>query len=153
MVTILLWCAWLWQPERQLRLHQAAFRRALEHRDWRRAAALIDPGYLDRWGFTRETGIRAGRRWLGQFFVLGISAGQQTVEITPAGGMATELWSLQGSGLEGAAMVMDRVNSLRAPFVFTWAHHGWPPWDWRLIRMDNAELELTPPPGAADELQ
>jgi hypothetical protein len=144
-VTIALRCIWLWQPERQLLLHQAHFRRALERRDWGRVEALLDPGYADRWGYTRTTGVREARQWLGEFFVLTITASAAGDQITPNGGAVTERWTIDGTGAEGAEMVKDNVNELQAPFVFQWKHASWKPWDWTLVRVDNPELNLSGP--------
>jgi hypothetical protein len=143
-VTIALRCLWLWQPERQLLLHQAHFRAAVEARDWGKIEALMDAGYADRWGFTRETGVREAREWLGQFFALTVTAEPVGDQLTAGGGTVTERWRIDGTGAPGAEMVEEAVNGLRAPFVFEWSHGSWKPWDWTLIRVDNAELNLPP---------
>jgi hypothetical protein len=142
-VIIALRCLWLWQPERQLLLHQAHFRAAVEDRNWKRMSAMIDPGYSDRWGYTHDSGIAAAQPWLGQFFALTITTPDSTDVLTADGGTVTERWHLDGTGAEGAAMVMDRVNQIKAPFVFTWKHVSWKPWDWKLVRIDNAEANLS----------
>lgn len=144
-VTIALRCLWLWQPERQLLLHQASLRAAVERRDWARVEALADPAYSDRWGYTRATGLREARQWLGQFFALTITPEAAGDQLTAAGGTVTERWRMEGNGLEGAALVKDRVNAVRAPFTFQWKHAGWQPWLWTLVRVDNPDLELTAP--------
>jgi len=144
-VTIALRCLWLWQPERQLLLHEAHLRRAVERRDWARVEALIDPAYADRWGYTRATAVRDARQWLGQFFVLTVTAEPAGDRLSPNGGTVTERWKIEGTGTEAAGMVTDRVNGLQAPFVFQWKHGSWKPWDWTLIRVDNPELDLSGP--------
>jgi hypothetical protein len=143
-VTIILRCLWLWQPERQLLLHQAHLRSAVEGREWSRVRDFIDPDYTDRWGYTRETGIAEAREWLGQFFALTVTAEPVSDELTGDGGTVTERWKLDGTGTEVAAMVLEHVNGVEAPFVFQWRHGSWKPWDWRLARVDNAELNLSP---------
>ena len=143
-VTIVLRCLFLWQPERQLLLHQAHLRAAVENRNWSRMEALIDPAYSDRWGYTRETGLRDARQWLGQFFALTITAEAVGHQLTPGGGTVTERWKMDGTGTAGAAMVSDRVNAIHAPFTFQWKHGSWKPWDWTLLRVDNPELEISP---------
>ncbi len=144
-VTIALRCLWLWQPERQLLLHQAHLRGAIEARNWGRVEALIDPAYADRWGYTRESGIREARQWLGQFFALTVTAEPAGDQWTADGGTVTERWSIDGTGAEGAEMVKENVNALHAPFVFQWRHGSWKPWDWTLVRVDNPELNLSGP--------
>ena len=142
---IALRCFWLWQPERQLLLHQAHFRAALEARDWSRVRALMDPAYADRWGYTRDTGIQEARQWLGQFFSLTITPSLSGDSLTPDGGTVTEQWRLDGTGTEAASMVVESANSAHASFTFQWKHASWKPWDWTLIRVDNPDLNLTAP--------
>ncbi len=88
-VTIALRCLWLWQPERQLLLHQAHLRSAIERRDWGRIEALVDPAYADRWGYTRPTAVRDARQWLGQFFSLTVTAQSVADQLTADGGTVT----------------------------------------------------------------
>ncbi len=145
MVTIALRCLWLWQPERQLLLHQSSFRYAIEHRDWARVQSLIDPTYSDRWGYTRDTGIAEARQWLGQFFVLTITPTPVSDQLTPGGGQVTEQWTLGGTGSEAAPEIIDRLNHVTTPFTFQWKHNSWKPWDWTLLHIDNPTLNLTSP--------
>jgi hypothetical protein len=111
-VTIVLRCLWLWQPERQLLLHQGHFRGAVERRDWARIRVMLDPDYADRWGHTRDTGIEDARQALGQFFVLTVTAEPESDELTPGGGTVTERWKIDGTGTEVAPLVEQRVNSV-----------------------------------------
>jgi hypothetical protein len=144
-VTIMLRCLWLWQPERQLLLHQAHFRGAVERRDWARIRTMLDPDYADRWGHTRDTGIEDARQALGQFFVLTVTAEPVSDELTAEGGTVTERWKIDGTGTELAPLVEQRVNAVETPFEFQWKHTSWKPWDWTLIRVDNAGLEWSEP--------
>jgi hypothetical protein len=144
-VTFTFRCLWLWQPPRQVLLHQAHLRDAVERRDWGKIESMLDPAYSDRWGYTRSTGVRDGRRWLGQFFALTINV--EPVAFQCAGGAATvtERWKMDGTGTEMASLVEQRVNTLHSPFVFQWKHRSWKPWDWTLIRIDNSDLDLPAP--------
>jgi hypothetical protein len=144
-VIILFRCLWLWQPERQLLLHQAHLRRAIERRDWTRVGALIDPGYSDRWGYTRDTGLRDARQWLGQFFALTVTVEPAGDQLSVNGGTVSERWKIDGTGTEAASLVMQSVNALHAPFAFQWKHGSWKPWDWTLTRVDNTDLALPAP--------
>jgi len=145
LATIALRCFWLWQPERQLLLHQSSLRGAIERRDWSKVQDLMDPAYADRWGYTRDTGVQAGRQYLGQFFALTVNAQLVDDQLTPDGGTVTERWQLDGTGTALAGMIEDYANQAHAPFVFQWRHRSWKPWDWTLMRVDNAELNLAPP--------
>jgi hypothetical protein len=144
LITIVLRLLWLWQPERQLLLHQAHLRDAVERRNWGRLEELIDPAYSDSWGYTRDTGMSEARQWLGQFFALTITAEPVEDHLTPGGGTVTERWKMEGTGTEAASMVVERVNGVADPFVFQWKRRSWKPWDWTLVRVDNAGLNLSP---------
>jgi hypothetical protein len=120
-VTILLRCLWLWQPERQLLLHQAHLRSAVERHDWAKIRTMVDADYADRWGHTRETGIEEARQALGQFFLLTVTVEGESDELTADGGMVTERWKIDGTGTEFAPMVEQHVNELQTPFEF----HVW----------------------------
>jgi hypothetical protein len=146
-ITIAMRCVWLWQPERQLLLHQAHLRSAIERRDWGKVEELIDPGYADRWGYTRTTGVQEARRWLGQFFALTVTAEPGGDQWVANGGTVTERWRIDGTGTEVTGMIKERVNSVQAPFVFQWKHGSWKPWDWTLVRVDNPQMELGNPEG------
>ena len=145
LATIAWRCFWLWQPERQLLLHQASFRDAIERRDWSKVQDLMDPAYADRWGYTRDTGVQAGRQYLGQFFALTVNAQLVSDQLTPDGGTITEHWQIDGTGTGLAGMIEEYANQAHAPFVFQWRHRSWKPWDWTLTRVDNAELNLAAP--------
>jgi len=144
-VTIALRCLWLWQPERQLLLHQAHFRAAVENRDWSRVESLMDPTYADRWGYTRETGVQEARQWMGQFFALTITAEPVADQLTPGGGTVTERWKIDGTGTDAALLVEQYVNQVQTPFLFQWRHNSWKPWDWSLLRVDNPGMNLSAP--------
>jgi hypothetical protein len=40
------------------------------------------------------------------------------------------------------AVVKERVNSLTTPFELQWRHISGKPWDWKLVRVSNPELEI-----------
>ena len=113
LVTIAFRCFWLWQPERQLLLHQAHFREAVERRDWGKVEALMDPAYSDRWGYTRSTGVREARQWMGQFFALTVNVEPAGDQFNASGGTVVERWRIDGNGTELATMVQERVDSIR----------------------------------------
>jgi hypothetical protein len=40
------------------------------------------------------------------------------------------------------AVVKERVNSLTTPFELQWRHISRKPWDWKLVRVSNPELDI-----------
>ena len=39
-------------------------------------------------------------------------------------------------------MMNERQNSLSTPFELQWRHVSGKPWDWKLVRVSNPELEI-----------
>src|SRR5688572_20180383 len=50
-----LYLLWLWQPERQVRLHTAHFLKKVERRNWEAATRFLAADYRDRWGHDRAS--------------------------------------------------------------------------------------------------
>lgn len=60
----------------------------------------------------------------------------------------TGFWSakltIEGDSGEGMELVKERVNSLNAPFQLEWRRMSGKPWDWKLVRVANQNLEIAP---------
>jgi|SoiMethySBSTD1v2_1073268.scaffolds.fasta_scaffold2686739_1 predicted TIM-barrel fold metal-dependent hydrolase len=132
----------LWQPERQLRLHQRNLLRAVEKRNWDRFASFIAPDYSDRWQHDREFVVRESREVFRQFLFLTVR--HEVHDAYAHGGIGNLSVSikLNGSGGPLAEFVSERVNHLGAPFTFRWRHRGWKPWEWELVEVNHPDLEL-----------
>ena len=141
-VAILLWLLWLWQPERQILMHNSSLVRAFEKRNWEKAEALIDPQYADRWGYNRERLLRDAREVFRQFFILEIRQESLLATTEEGAGTVSARIRVKGNGGPLAELVVQRVNQLNTSFQFKWVRQSWKPWDWRLIQVENAGLEL-----------
>lgn len=141
-VLLILHALWLWQPARQVRLHQRHFLDAAENRRWSRFASFLDPAYTDRWGHDRAVVVRETSEVLRQFFALTIESEEWQCEIAGGRGTVTQRLRLEGNGTAIAQFAQQEVNALREPFVFTWKHASWKPWDWQLARVDHPQLRL-----------
>lgn len=137
-----LYLLWLWQPGRQLLLHQRHFLAALEKRDWDRVTSFFDEGYGDRWGLDRQSAVRMTSEVLRQFFVVEILAEDLQGSVDSRHGVVYARIRLDGEGNAIAREAIHRVNALRKPFRFEWRHASWKPWDWRLVRVDQQELRI-----------
>lgn len=135
---------WLWQPGRQLLLHQRQFLRAAEKRNWDKVAAFIDDGYHDRWELDKAAALRLSSEVLRQFFVLTILSEDMTGSVDSRSGTVFVRLRLDGEGTAIAHEAVRRVNELNRPFRFEWRHASWKPWDWRLTRVDQPELSISP---------
>jgi hypothetical protein len=136
-----LWLAWLWQPERQVRLHQKHFLQAVERRNWNAMEKFLAVDYADRWGHDRAFVLSACREVFGQFLFLTVEQQTEDCVVEGTSGTARTTVRLTGSGGPFAQEAITRVNALREPFVFSWERRG-RPWDWELVRVDQRELRL-----------
>lgn len=137
-----LYLLWLWQPERQVRLHTTHFLKNVERRNWDRAAVFIAANYADRWGHDKEFVLRESREAFRQFLFLTIEKKTLACELHGDSATTRTVVKISGSGGPLAQLVMQRVNTLREPFVFEWHRQSGAPWDWQLTRVDQPELNL-----------
>lgn len=140
-----LWLAWLWQPERQMRLHTATLIKSIERRNWSKVQDLLADNYSDRWGHDKNFVVGGLHQVFGSFVFLKIEHKNQAVDVD-AGRTVTRV-KMSGQGSVVAQYVMAKVNGLTAPFTFTWQKRSGKPWDWHLTAVDHPTLD----PGA--ELQ
>jgi len=136
--------AWLWRPERQVRLHTAHLLKAVEGRQWKKVDSFVADNYSDRWSHDKGFVMRASTEVFGQFLFLSIPGQTLQCDISGSTGLTRDRIKITGSGGPIAQIVMETVNRIQAPFVFTWERKSWKPWDWRLIRIDQPELEIPP---------
>jgi len=141
-VLIFLRCLWLWQPERQVLLHQDHLLDAAEIRNWKRFDQFIANNYADRWGHDKAFLVRESSEVLRQFF--GLTIKRDRVECRVQGDRATVLdhLKLEGKGTPIAVLAASTVNELQEPFSFEWKRQSWKPWDWVLISADQPQLNL-----------
>ena len=143
-LALALYSVWLWQPERQVRLHTAHLLKAVEGRRWNKVDAFVADNYSDRWGHDKGFVVRESNEVFRQFLFLTIESQTLSCSISSSTGMTRDRVKISGSGSPVAQVVTERVNRLEQPFVFTWARMTWKPWDWRLTRIDQPELEIGP---------
>ena len=140
-----IFCVRLWQPEHQALLHTEHLLNAAGNRDWRKVAAFLDDSYTDRWGHDKASAISDARTALQQFFSLRLASDPGvplTIHLNGERAEVTMRLKMEGSGTAFAQEVKRSINSLRAPFTFEWRRKSWKPWDWQLVRADNAELQI-----------
>jgi hypothetical protein len=141
-VVIILRSLWLWQPSRQVMLHQEHLLDAAEHRNWSRFSAFIDDQYSDRWHHDKPFLVRESSEVFRQFFSLSIK--RELVACVVQGGDATVTMrlKLEGAGTPIASYASSAVSELSAPFSFQWKRRSWKPWDWALVSADQPQLRL-----------
>jgi hypothetical protein len=142
LVIWVLWLLWLWQPERQVRLHTTHFLQKVQRRNWAGASAFLAEGFSDRWGHNKSTAIQDAREVFGQFIFLTLEDRTDQYERREADATTRTMVKISGQGGPVAQLVMERVNTLREPFSFTWRHIGAAPWNWQLMHIDQSELNI-----------
>lgn len=135
-----LYLTWLWQPERQVRLHTTHFLKKVERRNWDAARTFLADDYADRWEHDKESALADAREVFRQFLFLTIENRTDSVTMADDRAETRTIVKISGRGGPLAELVMERVNSLREPFTFTWRQASGKPWDWQLTRIDHPEL-------------
>jgi hypothetical protein len=142
-LVLFVWCIWLWQPARQIERHTRNLLETIEDKDWREMAGIMADDYSDRWGHDKGAVVDRSKQAFAQFFILTVEGSEYEVEEANAVGTARVRIAITGRGGPLADIVMTRASELRQPFSFTWRQASWKPWDWKLIRVDQPELEVT----------
>jgi len=138
----ILFLLWFWQPEVQVRRHTAKFLHLIEGRNWAGVADSIDPQYADQWGHDRARVVERMREVMRYIRAVRIVAQEPAVDIDNGHAIWTAKVTIEGEAGEAIALVQDRINSLTAPFELEWRRISRKPWDWKLVRVSNPELQL-----------
>ena len=139
-----LWLAWLWQPERQVRLHTSHFLKKVERRNWAAAKEFVAEDFADRWGHDKNSAMEDARQVFAQFLFVTIENRTDACDMHEREATTHTRVKISGNGGGVAQLVMDRVNSLQQPFTFTWRKVGSAPWNWELTHIDQPELNIDP---------
>lgn len=140
LLALAIWLAWLWQPERQIRLHTAHLLGGIERRSWKRVGDFLADDYSDRWGHDKAFVIEGLRQVFGNFLFLRIEHRVIRASVSGSEGACEAQVKISGQGGPIAQLVATKVNGLAEPFTFTWRQRsGWP-WDWDLSRVDHPTL-------------
>ena len=135
---------WLWQPERQVRLHTTHFLKKVERRNWDGARDMMAGDFKDRWGHDRNSALEDAREVFSQFLFLTVENRTTYSVVYGSEGGTDTVVKISGHGGAGAQLVMERVNGLHQPFHFSWRKSGQAPWNWELTRIDQSELNIDP---------
>ena len=141
-LTIGLYCVWLWQPQRQIERHTQNLFHKIEQKSWAGAADLIGTEYADQWGNDRALVLERMRLVFGYGHHLRLDVIDTNCKIDNGIGLWHGRIAIDGDDAELVAVVKERVNSLTTPFELQWRHASRKPWDWKLVRVSNAELEI-----------
>jgi hypothetical protein len=133
---------WLWQPERQVERHTENFLHAIEQKNWSRAADFIGNDYQDQWGDDRARVVERAREFFRYLRGFRLSFSTATVNIDHRRATWIGKITIEGGQDEVMAEVKERVNSLTKPFELEWRRISAKPWNWKLARVGNPDLEI-----------
>jgi hypothetical protein len=139
-----LFLVWLWQPERQVRRHSNNFLRAVQQKNWASVADFISSDYRDQWGDDRMLVLERMREVFRYLRSVRIETTELSVRLDSLSGFWSAKLTIYGDGGEVMQLVKERVNSLDTPFELEWRRMSSKPWDWKLVRVANQNLEIAP---------
>ncbi len=150
-VVSLLWGGWLWrlwQPQRQVELHQRHLLDAVETRQWKRFDAMIADDFRTAGDYDKSTLSREAREFSRHFFVFMEITDHDTKVTLPEISDHTRpeaevecVLTLDGKGSGLVDLIKEEVNSRKEPYRFRWRRQSWKPWDWQLIEAGHPLLE------------
>ncbi len=114
----------------------------MEHKNWQRLDELMADDYSDRWGQDKRMVIERSKMVFSQFFTAELTPTEFTASAQDGFGTASARVTLKGAGGPLAEIAIERMATLRGPFVFTWRQRSSKPWDWVLTKVEHSELEL-----------
>ena len=137
-----LFLIWLWRPEHQLQRHSENLLHAIEKKDWARFVSFLGSDYQDQWGNDRALVLERTREVFRYVGTVRINAPNPTLWTANQSGYWKARIIIDGDNGEVTALIKERVNSLTAPFQLEWRRMSAKPWDWKLVRVSNAELKI-----------
>ena len=137
-----LFLLWLWRPERQVRYHTENLLHAIEHKSWSRVGDFIADDYQDQWSNDRARLLERMREVFRYLRGPKIQAGDVTAAAEGPRGYWTAKIKIDGEPNEVMDAVKEQVNPLSTPFELEWRRLSAKPWDWKLVRVSNPNLQL-----------
>ena len=137
-----IYLVWLWRPDHQVQLHTAHLLQKIERRDWSGIESAVSQDYADNWGDDRERLLARMREVLRFTRKMKIHCIAPIVSAEGRKGSWIGRIEIEGDNSEVMAEIMQRINSLSAPFELQWTRQSAKFWDWKLTRVHNRELVL-----------
>ncbi len=142
-VVLAAWLAWPYlesDSAQVLKQHERVLGLASDQK-WLAVTEAMALEYEDQWSMNRADSVALAEELLAGFIILDIE--WNTAEVTVNGNIAIIRGTakLTGRGLgPGNQYVMDRVNELKEPWVFTWRKDSTGPRGWKLLSLRNNGL-------------
>ncbi|HSI63219.1 MAG TPA: hypothetical protein VLE43_08865 [Candidatus Saccharimonadia bacterium] len=140
---LVVWLAWpyLQSDQRQVeKVHRKLITQAAK-RNWVEAEKFLAEDYTDQWELDRAEAIPLAAELFQGFLYLNIE--WETTEVTVNDGIAKVrgIAKMNGSGGGLSTTIMNKVNALEEPWVFTWRKQSKKPDSWKLVSVRNDGLK------------
>jgi hypothetical protein len=135
------YCYQLWGQERQVLRHTENLFGRIEEKNWSAVAEMIAPDYHDQWNNDRDLVLERIRLVSSYSRHFRIRASEVDCKIDIVGVWRGKI-QIDSDDAELSAAIKARVNSVTSPFQLEWRHVSRKPWDWKLVRVSNPDLEL-----------
>ncbi len=133
---------WLWQSGHQVELHTAHFLRNVEQHDFAAIQDAVAQDYQDDWGDNRERLLERMREILRFTRNMHINAIVPAISVEGRDASWLAMVKVDGDDNEVMAEIKQRIDSLSTPFKLQWHRQSGKPWDWKLTRVSNRELQI-----------
>ena len=141
-LTLGIYLAWLWQPERQIRLHTMHLMAQIQNRNWTKLTDFVADDFQDAWGDDRERLLLRLREVFSYTRGLKLTASASQIRVQDREGFWTAMVKVDGEESEVMTLLEERINSLGTPFELRWRRESGKPWDWKLIAASNPDLKI-----------
>lgn len=140
---LVVWLAWpyLQSDGRQAeKIHQRLIKQGAK-RNWVEAEKFLAEDYTDQWELDRTEAMQLASELLQGFLYLNIE--WETTEVTVNDGIAKVrgIAKMNGSGGGLSTTIINKVNGLQEPWVFTWRKQSRKPDSWKLTSVSNDGLK------------
>jgi hypothetical protein len=141
-IMIVFYCVWLWQQERQIVRHTENLFRRIDQKNWSGFADLVAVDYADQWGNDRALLLERMRLVLGYSRQVHLHVSDSNCKIDNGVGIWRGRITIEGDDSDLVAAAKVQVNSLTTPFELRWRKVSDKPWDWKLVRVSNPDLDI-----------
>src|SRR5262249_2399225 len=118
------------------------FLHQIEKRDWAGAGDFLAGHYRDDWGDDRQLMINRLRLGLRFFNSLTITSKETRIQVEESAATWSARLEIAGAGSEMVPQAVEEINRLTTRFELRWEKQSWKPWDWKLTKVSNSELQL-----------
>lgn len=131
-----------WQLENRM----GTLLKGIEARNARMYLGVVSESYADEWKFTSDQITRAFDDVSAQFLTLKIEPMAPVWTIGDTEATCEMTFKVSGKPVTPIGeLILSEASSIKTPFRFKWRKEGWGAWTWKLIAVENTEIE--PPSG------